>query len=87
MHSAKRTLVVSLSAVLLVGCAASSPKQPATAGTSTTSNIRPGARGMFLANMLAAAAARGGHNPNPAYRAVGARVISARKAVPVTIER
>jgi hypothetical protein len=66
MHGRNRTLAVSLSAFLLMGCAASPARQPAPRGDSTTGSIHPSAHAMYFADMLAAVAAMAGDNPNSA---------------------
>ena len=65
MHGRSRTLALSLSAFLLMGCASAPSKQLAAA-----SSMRPTAHETFFANMVAAAAAMGGNNPNSAYPTV-----------------
>ena len=70
MHGRNRTLALSLSTFLLMGCTSAPPKQPAAAGDSAASSMRPTAHEIFFANMVAAVAAMGGNNPNPAYQTV-----------------
>ena len=78
MHGRNRTLALSLSTFLLMGCTSAPPKQPAAAGDLAASSIRPTAHEIFFANMVAAIAAMGGNNPNPAYQTVRAVAISSR---------
>ena len=62
MHGRNRTLALSLSAFLLMGCASAPLKPPPAA-----SSLRPSAHETFFANMVAAVAAMGGNNPNSAH--------------------
>ena len=78
MHGRNRTYALSLSAVLLMGCASAPPKQSAAAGYPPTSRIGPTAHEIFFADMVAAVAAMGGNNPNPASQTVGTGAISSR---------
>jgi hypothetical protein len=70
------TLVVSLIAFLLMGCASSPPKPPAAVGESPASSMRRNAHEMFLANLVAVVAAMGGSNPNPVDPAIRTGAIS-----------
>jgi hypothetical protein len=79
MHARNRTLAVSLSASLLMGCASAPSTPPDTQRAAFASRARPSTQQAFFANIVAAVAAMGGNNPNPAYRAMSAQATGARR--------
>ena len=79
MHDRNRSLAVSLSALLLMGCASAPAKPPApVAASAASSNVRLSPHEMFFSNLMVVVAAMGGNNPNPSGRAISARPVAAR---------
>lgn len=87
MHGRNRTLAVSLSTFLLMGCASSPPKQPAPLREATVGSIQPSAHATYFANLLAVVTAMAGDNPNSAHRAIGARSCSGEDRVSAAAAR